>query len=103
MPELNKDVILLILKELQNDDKSIYPYLLINKTWCETTVPILWKNPVDRYYEIEKVNNNLFDVILSHLSEESRDNLKNQGIDLFKKIYQRPVFNYISFWRHLDL
>jgi hypothetical protein len=105
MPELNKDVILLILEELQdNHVKSLYPYLLVNKTWCETTVPILWKNPVNRYYKIDKVNNNLFNVICSHLSEESKNNLKNQGIDLFtKKVYQRPSFNYIVFWRHLDL
>ncbi|PKY33124.1 hypothetical protein RhiirB3_451798 [Rhizophagus irregularis] len=104
MPELNKDVIFLILKELQqNDVKSLYPYLLINKTWCETTVPILWKNPVNRYYEINKVNNNLFNVIISHISEESKENLKNQGIEIFTKTYKRPSFNYISYWRHLDL
>ncbi|RGB22081.1 hypothetical protein C1646_776673 [Rhizophagus diaphanus] len=103
MPELNKDVIFLILKELQDDVKSLYPYLLINKTWCETTVPILWKNPVNRYYEIDKVNNNLFNVIISHISEESKENLKNQGIEIFTKTYKRPSFNYISYWRHLDL
>ncbi|CAB5357392.1 unnamed protein product [Rhizophagus irregularis] len=45
----------------------------------------------------------LFDVILSHLPEESKDILKNQGIDIFSEEYKRPLFNYISFWRYLDL
>ncbi|GES99198.1 hypothetical protein GLOIN_2v1877762 [Rhizophagus clarus] len=45
----------------------------------------------------------LFNVILSHSSEESRNNMKNQGIKFFTEIYEQPLFNYISFWKHLDL
>ncbi|CAG8579642.1 uncharacterized protein OCT59_027105 [Rhizophagus irregularis] len=101
---LCNDIIVLILKELQDDTKSLYSCLLINRTWCRLTVPILWQNPSNKKgYISYKVCNILFNVILSHLSEESRNNLKYQGIDLFKEIYQRPLFNYISFWRHLNL
>src|SRR5581483_548365 len=43
-------------------------------------------------------------VILLHLSEESKDILKNRGInDLITETYQRPLFNYINFWKYLDL
>src|SRR2546423_12882769 len=45
----------------------------------------------------------LFNVILLHLSEESRENLKKQKIDLFAVTHQQPLFNYISFWRYLNL
>ncbi|PKC70752.1 hypothetical protein RhiirA1_532482 [Rhizophagus irregularis] len=103
MLKLNKDVIFLILEELQDDNKSLYSCLLVNRTWCETTVPILWKNPARQYYSTNNAYNILLNVILLHLSEESRNNLKYQGINLFMKPYQRPLFNYISFWRHLDL
>src|SRR6266498_4067025 len=99
---LNKDVTLLILEELQDDNKSLYSCLLVNRTWCETTVSILWKIP-GRIHLTEKAESKLFNVILLHLSEESRDNLRNQGIDFFTETYQPPLFNYISFWRHLDL
>ncbi|CAG8722125.1 10640_t:CDS:2, partial [Rhizophagus irregularis] len=34
---------------------------------------------------------------------ESRYNLKNQGIDLFTEIQKKPLFNYIRYWRYLDL
>src|SRR6266536_5673574 len=99
---VNKDVLLLILEELQDDNKSLYSCLLVNRAWCETTVSILWKIP-GRIHLTGEAESKLFNVILLHLSEESRDNLRNQGIDLFTETYQPPLFNYISFWRHLNL
>ncbi|PKY32250.1 hypothetical protein RhiirB3_450302 [Rhizophagus irregularis] len=100
MEKLNKDIILLILEELQDDYKTIRSCLLVNKDLCETTIPILWKNPTRK----DHINNekSFLQVILSHLSEKSRNNLKKQGFEFFED--QRPLlYNYISFWRHLDL
>src|SRR2546421_11124593 len=101
MSKLNKDVLHLILVELQNDRKFLYSCLLVNRTWCKTAVLILWKNPLILCPTRNK--RILFDVILLHLPEESRDILKNHGIDLFTELHQRPLFNYISFWKHLNL
>ncbi|GBC03965.1 hypothetical protein RclHR1_05420009 [Rhizophagus clarus] len=104
MLELNKDVIFLILEELKDDQKSLYSCLLINKTWCETTVPILWKISGLHYPNDSNTKIKLLNVILLHLSEESRNTLKVQGIEfLITKKYQRPTFNYISYWRYLNL
>ncbi|GBB94114.1 hypothetical protein RclHR1_22950002 [Rhizophagus clarus] len=102
MSMLNRDVIFLILEELQNDNKSLYSCLLINRTWCETTIPILWRDPT-RHNLTDDACKILFNVILLHLSKESRNNLKNQKINPFIKTYRKPLFNYISFWRHFDL
>jgi hypothetical protein len=99
---INKDVHFLILEKLKDDRKSLYSCLLVNRIWCEITVPILWKT-LGRYTLTENAKSILFDVILSHLSKESRNILKNQGIDIFNEEYKRPLFNYISFWRYLDL
>ncbi|CAG8623338.1 11039_t:CDS:2 [Rhizophagus irregularis] len=49
-----------------------------------------------------KALNVITNVIFSYLSEESRDNLRNQGIEL-TNTYQQPLLNYISFWRYLNL
>src|SRR6266498_1452051 len=98
----NKDVLFLIFKELNNDKKSLYSCLLVNRTWCEIAVPILWKNP-RQYFITDNAKSMLFDVILLHLSEESRDVLKNYGINNpITETYHRPLFNYINFWRYLD-
>jgi hypothetical protein len=97
-----KDIIFLILEQLQDDRKTLYSCLLVNRIWCETTVPFLWKFP-GKYTPTNNAVNILFNVILSHLSKESRNILKVQKIKLFKKIYQRPLFNYINYWRYLNL
>src|SRR5437764_794684 len=95
-------VLFLILNELQNDNKFLYSCLLVNRTLCKTTVPMLWKNPL-KFFLAHNAKNILFNTILLHLSKESRDILKNQKIDLFVETHQRPLFDYISFWRYLNL
>ncbi|RGB43450.1 hypothetical protein C1646_749848 [Rhizophagus diaphanus] len=100
---IDRDVLYLIIKYLQNDSVSLYSFLLVNKIWCEVAVPVLWEIP-GRFPLNKKAESIIFNVILSHLSEDLRDNLKKQGINgLFTEAYQQPSFNYIIFWRHLDL
>ncbi|RGB33215.1 hypothetical protein C1646_761993 [Rhizophagus diaphanus] len=101
MLKLNNDILYLIFNELQDDKKALYSYLTVNKTWCETIVPILWRNPWN--WKHLKGRKLLLKVIISHLSEESRNNLKIQEIDFLTNHYQKPLFNYIRFCRHLDL
>ncbi|PKY46461.1 hypothetical protein RhiirA4_461324 [Rhizophagus irregularis] len=100
MSKLNKDVLILILEELENDIKSLYSCLLVNKTWCKIIVPILWKNFLKNLKEEEKSIN----IILSHLSNEVKENLKDQGINLNSIILRQiPLFDYISFCKYFDL
>ncbi|CAB5186015.1 uncharacterized protein OCT59_027250 [Rhizophagus irregularis] len=101
--KFNRDVLYLISKNLQNDSISLYSFLLVSRIWYEVAVPILWKIP-GRIPLTKKAESILFNVILSHFSEDSRDILKKQGInDLFTEAYRPLSFNYIIFWRHLDL
>jgi hypothetical protein len=102
MMKLNKDVLFLIAENLQDDMTSLYSCLLVDRSWCEAMVSILWKIP-GRMILTKEAEDKLFNVILLHLSKESRDNLKKQEIDLFKENYRTTSFNYINFWRHLDL
>src|SRR5581483_2929265 len=100
MFKLNEDILYLIFKELQvnrYDDENLFSCLTVNKTWCEAIIPILWRNPW-KYLKRKKL---LINLIISHLSDESRNNLKNQGIDFLTNSYQKPLFDYISFCRHL--
>jgi hypothetical protein len=101
--QFNEDVLFLIFEELIYVDESLHPCLLVNRTRYVTALPILWRNPW-QIARTEKAVNALFSVILLHLSEESRNILKNQGMNnLITEIYQRPLFNYISFCRYLNL
>jgi hypothetical protein len=113
---LNEDILSLIFEELKNDKISLYSCLFVNRIWCVTAIPILWRNPnpsynpspSEFYYmaEFSRSLKILFNMILFHLSEESRNILKNQGInvdELITEKYERPLFNYINFWKYLNL
>jgi hypothetical protein len=103
--KLNRDILYLIFEKLQDDKKTLYSSLSVNKTCCEIIIPILWRNPW-KHLTRKKRNLSLllFNVIISHLSDESKSNLKfNQSIDFLIISYQKPLFNYISFCKHLNL
>ncbi|UZO10576.1 uncharacterized protein OCT59_002156 [Rhizophagus irregularis] len=99
MSVLNKDVLYLILKELQDDKKALFSCLSVNKIWCEIIIPLLWKNPW-KYLKKGK-EKLLLNVIFSHLTEKSKD--LNQFFDFFIESYQKPLFNYINFCKYLNL
>src|SRR6266496_1779201 len=97
MSKLNKDILYLIFKILQDDKYTLFLFLLINKTFCEIIIPILWKNP----WKTRRRNHSLLEIIISNLSKESKDNIITQNY--LKNLYQKPLFNYISFCKYLDL
>ncbi|PKC03832.1 hypothetical protein RhiirA5_423153 [Rhizophagus irregularis] len=48
MSKFNKDILFLIFEKLQNNSKNskfLFSCLMVNRIWCETMIPILWKNP----------------------------------------------------------
>ncbi|GBB91006.1 hypothetical protein RclHR1_01810009 [Rhizophagus clarus] len=101
MSKLNRDIIYLILQELQEDKKSLYSCISVDKTWCEIIIPILWSNPW-KYLKIENYKL-LFNVIISHSSNNFKNNFSNQKFNFLKDSYQKPLFNYLNFCKHLNL
>src|SRR5579862_8631603 len=91
MARLNIDILYLIFEELQDDKNTLFSCILVNKTWCEITIPILWKNPWKSLKN--KKEKLLLNVIISHLKKKLR------GRELS---YQKLSFDYISFCRHLN-
>ncbi|RGB43413.1 hypothetical protein C1646_749802 [Rhizophagus diaphanus] len=99
MSSLSVDVLFLVFGELESDNKSLYSCILVNKTWCATAIPILWRNP-GQYLIKEHSKKLLSNVILSHIPT---DILKILDYKFFENIYQRPFYNYIHFWKYLDI
>jgi hypothetical protein len=97
MSKLNRDILYPIFEELEDDKMALFSCLLVNRTWCEMIIPILWKDP----WEQLKIGRekSLFTVIISHLSDELRIDLSK----ILKNSYKRPLFNYISFCKNLNL
>ncbi|PKY25684.1 hypothetical protein RhiirB3_440723 [Rhizophagus irregularis] len=101
MSKLSIDIFYLIFKEFLNDKKNLYSCLLINKTFCELIIPILWNNPW-KFLKLGKENSLLY-VITSHLSDESRNNLCRDIFNHSHEEVKKPLFDYISFCKHLNL
>src|SRR3954468_20886515 len=100
MPQLNRDVFCLIIDKLHNDKKTLSTCLLVNRTFCKITVPIFWEDPW-KFLRLQKENKKIIlNVIISHLSDESKNYLSKHN--LLINSYQKPLFNYISFCRHLN-
>ncbi|RIA87401.1 hypothetical protein C1645_827821 [Glomus cerebriforme] len=102
MSNLNKDVLYLIFEELQDDSKALFSCIMINRTWCEVGIPILWRNPWR--YNINYSNKSyLSAVIFSYLSDDIREFLERQGIELPLILYQKNLFDYLSFCRSINI
>jgi hypothetical protein len=102
MSKLNKDILFLIFEELEIDSKSLFSCLMVNKLWCETVVPILWRNPW-RYNIKYRNKTYLFIIITFYLSDNTKEFLIEQGIQLPLASYQSLFFDYLSYCRSINI
>ena len=72
-----------IFEHLEND--ALRSCLLVNRFWCEVSVPILWTS-------IQNHN-----TLISCLPNESKEILNKNDIILSTPNSKPPLFNYISF------
>src|ERR1044072_6738914 len=100
MSKLNKDILFLLFEELQNDSKSLFSFSLVNRLWCETVIPILWKNPwchVNR-----QKSETWYNLIIVSLPNDVKESLKSQGSQL-SILHQPPLFDYLSFCKSINI
>src|SRR5581483_5779374 len=97
MTKLNVDCLNLIFNELQKDRSSLYSCLLVNREWCNITVPILWKE--HSWYSKGESKRKVYNMILSCLSTTSKQLLSDNDINLssITPLKSSLLFNYISF------
>src|SRR4051794_24000207 len=101
MPNLNKDILLLIFEELQDDSKSLFSCLMVNRIWCETVIPVLWRNPWR--YGINYSNKSyLFTIFISYLPNDIKEFLASKGIQLPSTSSQLLLFDYLFFCRSIN-
>jgi hypothetical protein len=109
MAKLNRDIYFYIFQNLRdiihtsinneiNYKKSLHSCLLVNKLCCEVIIPILWSYPYKYVYK----KNLLFNIIISHLSDDSIKLLKDKS-DITKDFQKQKLsFNYIKFCKYLN-
>src|ERR1044072_686453 len=104
MSQLNKDILFLLFEEFQNDSNSLFSCLLVNRLWCETVIPILWRNPWSYENNINyQTKGFLCHIIIASLSHDIKEFLTSQGIQLFQTLHQPLSFDYLSFCRSINM
>src|SRR5438045_9458208 len=79
MSRLNKDILFLIFEEFHDDSKSLFSCLMVNRIWCETAIPVLWRNPWK--YGINYSNKGyLFTIFTLYLPNKIKESLTSEGI-----------------------
>jgi hypothetical protein len=97
------DILFLIFEELKDDSKSLFSCLMANRLWCETVVPILWRNPWS-YSGIDYRNKSyLFFIISCYLFDYIKEFITNQAVELPSSSNQSLLFDYLSFCRNIDV
>ncbi|CAG8434677.1 5888_t:CDS:2 [Funneliformis mosseae] len=110
MLSLSADCVYEILKYVEEDIKTVHSCVLINRMWCETSVPILWRNPwkVNIPYIKGKVSVALFTALFSCLEKDIKRFFYECNIhpfDLSKRedFFNEALFQYPKYGRSLDL
>ncbi|GBC32222.1 hypothetical protein GLOIN_2v1764020 [Rhizophagus irregularis DAOM 181602=DAOM 197198] len=76
---------------------------MVNRLWCETVIPILWRNPWS-YNDINYDNKSyLFAIIASYLPNDIKEFLTRRGIQLPLVSCQTLLFDYMSFCSSINV
>ncbi|RIA95881.1 hypothetical protein C1645_816028 [Glomus cerebriforme] len=96
--KLPNEILHEILRYIEEDTKTLFSLLLVNRLWCENSVLTLWKNPF-------KLENN-YKILLPLLScYYNKNNKEEPDIKYLKELnlINRSTFNYPSFIKQLEI
>ncbi|CAG8818942.1 4148_t:CDS:1, partial [Gigaspora rosea] len=88
----------IILEYLRYEPGCLFSCLIINRSWCQVTVPILWSDPFSIFGE--KFGRNIIRSYLICLNNEKRLDLIENGINI--PLSEKPLFGYHKYLRILD-
>ncbi|CAB4476660.1 hypothetical protein GLOIN_2v1764020 [Rhizophagus irregularis DAOM 181602=DAOM 197198] len=71
---------------------------MVNRIWCETVIPILWRNPWCYSINYKKIS--LYSIITSYLFDDIKELLTKRGILI---LGQSLAFDYLSFCKNINI
>ncbi|CAI2175552.1 9510_t:CDS:1 [Funneliformis geosporum] len=98
LPMLNEDVIIQIIKHLQDDKLNLHNCLFICRQWCRLTIPLLWKQPFSMISFNKKKR--LLRTYITCLNEEEAKIL--MAHDLKIDITEKPLFQYAEYLQEFN-
>ncbi|RIA83589.1 hypothetical protein C1645_880408 [Glomus cerebriforme] len=106
--QLPADCLSEIFEYLDDDRITLRSCLLVNHTYCEVSVRILWRNVLNFQYIRHKlflkyVPLSIISTLIACLPNESKDLLHKNGIYISTPTSKPPLFNYPSFCKYLSV
>ena len=92
IPELLENII----SYHKEDPKTLFKCALVSKSWCDTVIPFLWKNPFRFCYSTSQ--HKIIKVYLKLLSKEFLNKFDLNQIICLNPL---PSYNYLSFLQEL--
>ncbi|CAG8758955.1 10058_t:CDS:1, partial [Acaulospora morrowiae] len=77
----------------------LYPCILVNRIWCHTAIPLLWKDPFFNHPRADNATL-LVDVYISGFSPEEFHALNIRPRNLYSK---GLIFNYVKYLRRINI
>ncbi|CAG8446600.1 1718_t:CDS:2 [Diversispora eburnea] len=91
------DCLIEIFSYLEDDQKTLQSCVLVNKLWCENSVPVLWAQPFN-----DVTPSSIIDIYMSCLTEAGRTYLIDNGINVSNR-RRSQIFDYVSFLKHISM
>jgi hypothetical protein len=96
LPELINEII----QYFRKDFSTLYSCILINRSWCDLTIPLLWEDPFSRGYF---GNHQFIEIYLNKLNKDVKTKLYEYGVNNNLVSSNTLLFNYPSFIKYLDI
>ncbi|CAI2174075.1 13273_t:CDS:2 [Funneliformis geosporum] len=101
-PHIPTECFQCIFSFIEDDYQTLYSILLVNRTWCQNVIPILWKKPFTLSCDAEPSSFwKIITIYLSYLPDDFVDIPEMQNIKqcTYK---QSTIFDYVSFLKELN-
>lgn len=90
-----------IFQYLENDIKSLYHCMFVNRTWCRIIISLLWRRPFE--YSGPKSTRRYSELVRTYITclpNNSKKKIYETGYNIH--LHPRPLFPYHKYLRELD-
>ncbi|CAI2163085.1 5973_t:CDS:2 [Funneliformis geosporum] len=103
IPYLPPEIITEIISCVNEDDiKSLYSIIQVNRTWFYCSIHILWRQPF-KYISLTGYSK-LLKIYIWFLPEQTKLRLQNNYFKFdVKEFNKKPIVNYLSFLENLEI
>ncbi|CAG8529709.1 12337_t:CDS:2, partial [Funneliformis caledonium] len=103
IPYLPPEIITEIISCVNEDDiKSLYSIIQVNRTWFSCSIHILWRQPF-KYISLTGYSK-LLKVYIWFLPEQTKLKLQNNYFNFdVKEFHKKPIVNYLNYLENLEI